>query len=185
MKKLKLIISMCVAVAMLMSISVTAFAAELNQETTSGNAIAVYQAGVVIDDNNTPDDPTDDTMGGTYTVTIPDFINVAGKDATATVYDVVAQDVLIPFNTSLKVSVDFENHLKLNDNTDTIISYDLKSNPQSEGTLSSISTGNTVLTVAAGTPDAVTTSQMSANITEVPSYSGIYENTVTFNVAVA
>ena len=55
---------------------------------------------------------------------------------------------------------------------------------QGEAALASVNTGATILTVAAGNPDAVTTSSIAAVLTEAPVYSGTYTNTATFNVTV-
>lgn len=178
--KIKSMLAVVLAIATLFAMSTVAFAAELNQDTTTGNAIAVYKAGQVTDPGD-PDDPTDDVVGGTYTVTIPDYIEVAGIGTTPTEYDVAAKDVLIPVDTDLTVAVGFD-VLAQGANT---LTYDMKANPQSAGTLQTIASGDTVLTVAAGDPDAVTTSKVAAVLTQAPSYSGTYLDTATFTVAVA
>ncbi len=177
------IIFAVLAVCMVMgATSVTAFAATLDQDNTSGTATVYYQAGTV-DDNGTPEDPTDDTVGGTYLVTIPAYIEAAEVDGTPTEYDVTAKDVLIPFGTSLKVAVDFENNLKLADDNSVTVGYDMQAK-QGAGSLASVNTGATILTVNAGNPDAVTTSSIAAVLTDAPVYSGSYTNTATFNVTV-
>ncbi len=178
MKKAKTILSVLLCAALMLTMCVPAFAATLDQNTTSGDANVVYKAGQTANDNGT-DDPSDDSVSGTYTVTIPEYIEAAAQGETPTAYDVTAQDVLIPYATSLNVSVDFDNTLKLADNTATVIAYDLQANG------ASVSTGATILTVAAGTPDATTTSTVAAVLTQAPAYSGVYSNTATFTVAVA
>lgn len=177
---MKKILSIFMALVLVACISVPTFAATLDQNTPSGEATVVYKAGQTVDDNGTPDDPTDDIVIGTYTVTIPDYISVAAVGATPTEYEVVAKDVLIPYDTSLTVDVAFDK-LVLGSVT---LGYDMKANPQSEGTLDSISSGDTILTIAAGTPDAVTTSTIGAVLTEAPLYSGVYTDTATFTVTV-
>lgn len=174
----KTILSLLLCAALLMTACVPAFAAALDQNTPSGDTKVVYKAGQTTDDNGT-DDPSDDTVSGTYTVTIPEYIEAAAQGETPTAYDVTAQDVLIPYATSLNVSVDFDNTLKLADNAATVIAYDLQANG------ASVASGATVLTVAAGDPDATTTSTVAAVLTEAPAYSGVYNNTATFTVAVA
>lgn len=177
------LISALLAVCMVFgTTSVTAFAAELNQDNTSGSATVYYQAGQVTDDKDT-EDPTDDVVGGTYTVSIPAYIEAAEVDGTPAEYDVTAKNVLIPYGTSLKVAVDFENNLKLADDNSVTIGYDMQAK-QGEAALASVNTGATILTVAAGNPDAVTTSSIAAVLTEAPVYSGTYTNTATFNVTV-
>ena len=160
------------------AMAVPSFAATLDQNTPSGNAKIVYKAGQTTDDKGT-EDPSDDVVSGTYPVSIPEYIEAAAQGEAPTAYDVTAQDVLIPYATSLNVSVDFDNTLKLADNTATVIAYDLQANG------ASVSTGATILTVAAGNPDAATTSTVAAVLTQAPSYSGVYSNTATFGVAVA
>ena len=178
------VISALLAVCMVMgATSVTAFAATLDSDNTSGSATVYYQAGTVTNDNGTPDDPSDDTVGGTYLVTIPAFIEAARVDGTPAEYDVTAKNVLIPYGTSLKVAVDFENNLKLADDSSVTVGYDMQAK-QDAGSLASVNSGATILTVAAGNPDAVTTSQIAAVLTDTPVYSGAYTNTATFSVTV-
>ncbi len=55
---------------------------------------------------------------------------------------------------------------------------------QGSGSLTSVNTGAAILIVAAGNPDAVTTSSIAAVLTEAPVYSGTYTNTASFNVTV-
>ncbi|MDE5995080.1 MAG: hypothetical protein K2G60_06170 [Oscillospiraceae bacterium] len=180
---MKKIISIILAIVMMMAIAIPTFAAEktLDQDHTSNTATAYYQAGKVVDDNNT-EDPTDDTVQGTWSVTIPTYINVAKKDSVPTEYSVVAKDVLIPYDTNLTVAVDYD-ALELSGNT---LAYKMQADPQSSnGTLADITTGATILTAAAGNPTAVTTSQIGAVLTAKPVYSGIWTDTVTFTVTVA
>ena len=177
------VISALLAVCMVFgATSVTAFAATLDQDNTSGSATVYYQAGQVVDDKDT-EDPTDDVVGGTYLVTIPAYIQAAEVGGTPTEYDITAENVLIPYGTALKVAVDFENNLKLADDNSVTIGYDMQAK-QAAGSLASVNTGATILTVAAGDPDAVTTSSIAAVLTDAPVYSGTYTNTATFNITV-
>lgn len=185
MKKTSKILSLCLAAAFIVSLnSVSAFAATLDQDTSSGSATVAYTAGQVVDDNGT-EDPSDDTISGTYTVSIPDYIKVAAAGDEPTVYDVTAKDVLIPYNSLLKVSIDFDNTLHLSENASTTLTYDMRANPQSAGQLSSVESGAVILTVAAGNPDAVTISTLAANLTQEPSYSGVYNNTANFSITIS
>ena len=175
------VISALLAVSMIFgTTSITAFAAMVDSQ---GDAVVYYQAGNLTDDNGTPDDPTDDTVDGTYLVSIPAFIKAADVDGTPKEYNVTAKEVLIPFGTSLKISVDFENNLKLDDNNAVTLNYDMLSKP-STGSLATINSGATILTVPAGNPDAVTTSKIAAVLSDAPAYSGTYTNTATFNIGV-
>lgn len=185
-KFIKKVLACALAVMLVLSIgTISAFAATLDQDNPSGTATVYYQAGQVTDDGGTADDPTDDTVGGTWTVSIPAYIEAAAVGETPTEYDVTASNVLIPYGTSLKVAVAFTDELKLGDNNSVTLDYDLKANPQKASALASVATGATILTVAAGTPEAVTTTSVAAVLESAPLYSGYYSNTVTFNVTVA
>lgn len=182
-KTISKILSALLAVCMVFgATSVTAFAATLDQDNTSGSATVYYQAGQVIDNKGT-EDPSDDVVGGTYLVTIPAYIEAAEVDGTPAQYDVTAKDVLIPYGTSLKVAVDFESNLKLEDDHSVTVGYDMQAK-QGAGSLASVNTGATILTAAAGNPDAVTTSSIAAVLTDAPVYSGTYTNTAAFHVTV-
>lgn len=179
MKKMKGIVAAVLALAALSAMTTSAFAAELNQDTPSGEAVVVYQAGQKTSDNDTPDDPTDDVMGGTYTVTIPEYIVAADVDGDPTEEDVTATDVLIPYGTNLTVTVSYADTLTLQDNEGATVAYQM----QKDG--SAISSGDTILTVPAGDPDGSTTAKLGAVLTAEPDYAGVYLDTATFNVAVA
>lgn len=79
--------------------------------------------------------------------------------------------------------MDFDNTLHLADNASTTLTYDMLANPQSTGELSSIDSGTVILTAAAGNPDAVTTSNVAAILTQEPVYAGVYRNTANFSIA--
>lgn len=180
---MKKTISIMLAVVMAMAVAIPTFAADktLDQDHTSNTATAYYQAGNVIDKNGT-EDPTDDVVQGTWNVTIPTYIEVAEKDGIPTEYDVVAKNVLIPYETNLTVKVDYD-ALELSGNT---LAYKMQADPQSgNGSLADVTTGATILTAAAGEPNAVTTSQIGAVLTAEPLYSGVWSDTVTFTVSVA
>lgn len=177
------IISVLLAVVMATAIAVPTFAAEktLDQNQTSNTATAFYQAGKIVDDKGT-EDPSDDVVQGTWSVTIPTYIDVAEKDGAPTEYSVTAKDVLIPYETNLTVTVDYD-ILELSGNT---LAYKMQADPQSEnGSLADVATGSTILTAAAGEPTAVTTSQIGAVLTAEPLFSGNWTDTVTFTVSVA
>lgn len=180
---MKKLISIILAVVMMMAIAVPSFAAEktLDQNHTSDTAIAYYQAGEVVDDNGT-EDPTDDTVQGTWVVSIPEYIEVAEKDGTPTEYDVTAKEVLIPYQTNLTVTLDWD-VLELSGNE---LTYQMKADHNSEnGALSDLASGSVMLTAVAGDPTAVTTSHIGAVLTADPLFSGTWVDTVTFTVSVA
>ena len=175
------IVSMLLAVMMLCSMAVPVFALDLDNPT--GNTQIGHTAGTTLSDNGTPDDITDDTIAGTYTVSIPEYILAGEPDSTPAEYDVTASDVLIPYGTSLTVSATYDSVLLLTDNTATELPYELRANPQSAGSMAAVTSGSTILTVAAGDPDAVTTSKVAARLTQAADYAGAYTNLVGFDVS--
>ena len=99
---LKKAVAAALSLATLCSLSTVAFAADktLNQDTSTGTATVYYQAGKVTDPG-TPEDPTDDTVNGTYIVTIPEYIKAAKVGETPVTENVTAKEVLIPFGKTL------------------------------------------------------------------------------------
>ena len=179
MRNFKKIMAVALAIALFASLSTTAFAADktLTEDHISDTALVFYQAGKV-DDKGT-DDPTDDVVSGTYTVTIPEFIKAAKVGETPETSNVTAKDVLIPYGTNLTVDVTFEDALVLSDNASTKIAYDMQAN----GT--KIVSGDTILTVAAGDPNGTSTVPVGAVLTQAPVFAGAYTDTATFSVSVA
>lgn len=179
MRNFKKIMAVALAIALFASLSTTAFAADktLTEDHISDTALVFYQAGKV-DDKGT-DDPTDDVVSGTYTVTIPEYIKAAKVGETPVTSNVTAKDVLIPYGTNLTVDVTFEDALVLSDNASTKIAYDMQAN----GT--KIASGDTILTVAAGDPNGTSTVPVGAVLTQAPVFAGAYTDTATFSVSVA
>lgn len=179
MRNFKKIMAVALAIALFASLSTTAFAADktLTEDHISDTALVFYQAGKV-DDKGT-DDPTDDVVSGTYTVTIPEYIKAAKVGDTPETSNVTAKDVLIPYGTNLTVDVTFEDALVLSDNASTKIAYDMQAN----GT--KIVSGDTILTVAAGDPNGTSTVPVGAVLTQAPVFAGAYTDTATFSVSVA
>lgn len=179
MRNFKKIMAVALAIALFASLSTTAFAADktLTEDHISDTALVFYQAGKV-DDKGT-DDPTDDVVSGTYTVTIPEYIKAAKVGETPVASNVTAKDVLIPYGTNLTVDVTFEDALVLSDNASTKIAYDMQAN----GT--KIVSGDTILTVAAGDPNGTSTVPVGAVLTQAPVFAGAYTDTATFSVSVA
>lgn len=175
MKKLITIITLIMALCLM---SVTAFAGELDQATPSGDSTVYYKIGEFGNPNDL-DDPTDDEVSGTYKVTIPDYIETAPMNETPVTQNITAKEVLIPYNTTLSVDITYDSELKLRENDDVTIGYNLQVNG------SDINTGDTILTVDAGNPTSVTTVAIGGILTEAPIYSGMYANTANFVVSVA
>lgn len=179
MRNFKKIMAVALAIALFASLSTTAFAADktLTEDHISDTALIFYQAGKVDDKGN--DDPTDDVVSGTYTVTIPEYIKAAKVGEIPETSNVTAKDVLIPYGTNLTVDVSFKDSLALSDNTSTKIAYDMQAN----GT--KIVSGDTILTVAAGDPNGTSTVPVGAVLTQAPVFAGAYTDTATFSVSVA
>ena len=175
MKKLITIITLVMALCLM---SVTAFAGELDQIAPSGDSTVYYKIGEFGNPNDL-DDPTDDEVSGTYKVTIPDYIEATPMNKAPVTQNITAKEVLIPYNTTLSIDITYDDELKLRDNGEVTIGYDL----QVDG--SDINTGDTILTVDAGNPTSVTTVAIGGILTEAPIYSGMYANTANFVVSVA
>lgn len=175
MKKIVTVFTLIMALCLT---SVTAFAAEIDETTPSGNTTVFYKIGDVTNTNN-PDDPTDDEISGTYKVTIPDYIEAAEIDKTPVAQNITVKEVMIPYNSNLSVGITYDGKLKLKDNSDVTIGYKIVADG------ADVVTNDTILTVPAGTPDAVTTAAIGGILTEKPIYSGMYVNTATFVVSVS
>ncbi len=179
MRKMKKVFAVVLAIMLFATLSTTAFAADktLTENHITDTALVYYQAGKV--DNKGNDDPTDDVVSGTYTVTIPEYIKAAKVGETPETSNITAKDVLIPYGTNLTVAVTFENALALSDNASTKIAYNMQAN----GT--KIVSGDTILTVAAGDPNGTSTVPVGAVLTQAPIFAGAYTDTATFSVTVA
>lgn len=175
MKKIITIITLVMALCLM---SVTAFAGELDQTAPSGDSTVYYKIGEFGNPNDL-DNPTDDEVSGTYKVTIPDYIEATPMNKTPVTQNITAKEVLIPYNTTLSVDITYDDELKLRENDDVTIGYNLQVNG------SDINTGDTILTVDAGNPTGVTTVAIGGILTEEPIYSGMYANTANFVVSVA
>lgn len=86
---------------------------------------------------------------------------------------------MIPYNSELSVGITYDGTLKLKENSDVTIGYKVVADG------ADVTTGDTLLTIPAGTPDAVTTKAIGGVLTEKPVYSGMYVNTATFVVSVS
>lgn len=172
---MKKILTVFILVLALCITAIPAFAAEAD----TGDTIVYHRVGNVVNVNN-PNDPTDDEISGTYTVSVPAYIEASPKDQTPTdEQEVRASDVLIPYGTHLLVKMEFDGNLRLKSNNDVTVGYMMKVNGQSA------TSGSSVLSVPAGNPDEVTGALLDSVLSETPVYSGIYMNTVTFLFSVS
>lgn len=172
---MKKILTAFILVMALCVTSIPAFAAEAD----TGDTTIYHKIGQIVNIND-PDNPTDDEIAGTYTVSIPAYIEAAPKDQTpADEQDVCASDVLIPYGTQLLVKMEFDGKLRLKSNNDVTVGYKM----QIDGY--DATSGSSVLSVPAGNPDEVTSAVIGSVLTETPVYAGIYANTATFVFSVS
>lgn len=113
------------------------------------------------------------TVDGSYAITIPDYIEADAEDLPLTISNAV-----IPYDNTLSVSVEYDGHLKLIETESIQLSYRLYADD------SEIKTGDTVLSIKAGTPDETTSTNIGAKLVDQPKYAGIYTSTARFNVEV-
>ena len=119
------------------------------------------------------------TVDETYTVVIPAEVVVSKDAETPTEYDVVVKDLLIPYESSLVVSVEYEGKLKLFEHAATTLEYQMIKS--SDGSV--IANGGEVISVPAGTVDEQV-EKISAKLTGTPIIAGNYEDTATFKINV-
>lgn len=93
----------------------------------TGNTTVYHRVGNITDIHD-PNDPTDDEIAGTYTVSIPAYIEAAAQEQVPAEQEVSAFDVLLPYGTKLLVSVDFENHLSLLNHESVTVEYQMLAN---------------------------------------------------------
>lgn len=119
------------------------------------------------------------SVGETYTVVIPEEIVVAKDSETPIEYSVVVKDLLIPYGSSLDVSVEYEGKLKLFEHSATTLGYQIIKNSDS----SALSNGDKIISVPAGTVEEQS-ENITALLTEVPVIAGNYEDIATFKINV-
>lgn len=176
---MKKFISIFMALAIVMCMAVPTFAATLDNTNKSGNAIVYYKTGPTSNDRDTTD-PTDDVVDGTYTVVIPELIEAKKSADNPTAENVIASNVLIPYNTKLYVGVTYGEL----STTNSKVKYELQKSDDGN-TFNQVLSGSTVLLVPAGYPSQSFTSKVKAVVTGNPLYSGNYSDTATFNLVVA
>ncbi len=110
------------------------------------------------------------TVGSSYTVTIPDYIEANTEGQSISI-----SDAIIPFGYEVDITADFDGLLKLKDFPSIMLPYTLYVNNLE------ISTNESVLKQSAGQTED-NTAVISAKVNGVPNYAGVYTSTVTFNV---
>ena len=150
---MKTILSFLIAVILICSTLVPAFAAKTDQTAPSATANSEHMV---------------DT---TYTITIPAYIEPNEKGDNS--YSVTAKNVLVPKEKKLRVSIDYDGQLAEKNGVE--LPYGL----YKDGTI--INGGDNILTVDSGKPDDTKSMSFSAKAHAEPKYSGTYTDIVTFN----
>lgn len=158
---MKKIISLALAVMLITTMSVTAFAATIEGE--SGTVDVTYG------------------VSESYTVTIPASTSLTENGVSM---EVSTKDVVIPYGNQLTVSISSNNYnegkwyLVDSANTSNKLEYSMKNGEND------VASDSTILTVAAGTTDEQKVT-LTATLVGTATYSGTYKDTLTFNVSVA
>lgn len=178
-KTIKKILSAAMAVAIVMTMCSTAFAAPatLTNENKTGNATVYYKEGNIVDPKT--EDPTDDVVEGTYEIIVPEFIEAAAMGKTPKTQDVIASKVMLLPDETLSVSCEYSGKLLLRENATTTLDYKMQNNG------ADFISGATVLSCPAGTPDAVFSTAIGSVLTASPIFAGVYTDTATFSCSVA
>lgn len=158
---MKKMFSMMLSVLLVFSMLSSVSAETLDENTSAGETSIEY------------------SVGETYTVVIPEEIVVAKDTETPVEYSVVVKDLLIPYGSSLDVSVEYEGKLKLFEHSATTLGYQIVKSSDS----SVLSNGGEVISVPAGTVEEQS-ENLTAVLTETPIIAGNYEDIATFKINV-
>lgn len=162
---MKKVFTLMMAFAMMLALSVPAFAAEATVNEVSTDKTGQMTATL--------------TQDQSYTVTIPDTITAAKQDATPTAVSISASNVFIDANQTLKVTVASGKGWKLKDEKGGEFGYALKVGES----VSALADNGEVLSVGAGTQTG--SASLTAQLTEEVTKSGTFTDTLTFTVNVA
>lgn len=143
------------------------------------SALNCVNATTLDETTNAGETKVEYAIGETYTVIIPEEIVVAKDTETPVGYSVVVKDLLIPYGSSLDVSVEYEGKLKLFEHSATTLSYQIVKGSDS----SVLSNHGKVISVPAGTVEERSES-ITAVLVETPVIAGNYEDIATFKINV-
>lgn len=117
------------------------------------------------------------SVGTTYTISFPNYINPVKSGETPNIYSVSASDVLIEENDELLVSVDYDG--TLTEENDVSLAYSLYKTDNT-----AIMGEAIILDQSAGYPDSTIQTDFTAYLNDDVKYAGNYTDTVTFNCSV-
>ncbi|MDE5995081.1 MAG: leucine-rich repeat domain-containing protein, partial [Oscillospiraceae bacterium] len=158
---MKKLIAVFLAILIVFPIGIISFAEELDLPYNSAGSTAIAEH----------------TVESVYTVTIPSYIQPVESGKTSDVYCVTVKDVLIADNKVLNVTVDYNS--VLTDARGAELQYSLNN---TDNTV--ISSGALILSQEAGYPDATSSAEFTANLTEDVRFAGVYTDTVIFKTSV-
>ncbi len=167
--------------ALVMCLSITvigASVATLTNEHLTDNGKVWYIAGNPLDDKGT-EDPDDDVVEGTHTVTIPEYIKSAPMDGTPKTQEVVATEVLLLPEEVLSISCEYSGELTLREDNDVKLGYKMKNNNDS------FVSGDVILSCSSGDSTIIYDTSIGSILTASPNYAGVYTDTVTFTSSVS
>ena len=176
---MKKFISVILCFVTIFAMAVPTFAATLNENNTSGNMIADYKAGYTADDKGT-EDPTDDDVVGSYTVTIPSYIVVTAQGKDLAPQTVKINDAMLLYDTIMYISITYGS-LKCGRQS---LGYKFQRADDGSSYFINVDSGSNIIEVRAGTPSVEKHMNLCAVLTESPVFAGNYKDTVVFNVTV-
>ena len=176
---MKKILSLILAVICIFSVTVPAFAANIDQTHTSGTMIADYKAGYTSDDKGT-EDPTDDEVEGSYDISIPEYIVVTPQNQARALQTVEITNAMLKYDTILFISLTYSS-LACGRQT---LGYKFQRADDGSTYFLDVLSGSNIIEVRAGAPNAVRHMNLSAVLTDTPLFAGNYKDTVTFNATV-
>ena len=117
-----------------------------------------------------------------YQITIPDYIIPADAGEERTGYNVSVSNATLPTSTQLNVSVEYSGNIKLREQNSVELKYNLYNGADAQ-TDHIVTYGEQILSINAGNAEETKTTVLSAELTEAPSYAGVYLDTATFSIS--
>lgn len=159
MKKIKSVLSLLLCFALILSLLVPAFAAELTADGTSASTVA-------------------HSVNAEFTASIPAYVMPGEPGEASAGYTVTLENAVIPDSHELTAKVEYSGAMTEQNGVE--LPYELL---DESGVL--IASGSKILTKAAGTPDESVSVSFGAALTAKARYAGVYTDTATFAFDVA